>query len=58
VSYYYINSLLNKKRNSSLFAKYHLGLYLIKNTPLVFNIGIPFKVNLTLIPQRYNYGYT
>jgi hypothetical protein len=24
----------------------------------VLNIGTPFKVNLTLIPWRYDYSYT
>ena len=37
MSYYYINSLLNKEWNGGLFIRYHLGLYLIKNTPLAPN---------------------
>ena len=47
--YYYISSLLNKEKNSSLFIKYYLGLYLIKDIPLVLNISIPSKVSLLLI---------
>ena len=49
MSYYYASSLLNKEWNGGLFIRYYLGLYLIKNTLLTLNIGIPFKVNSPLI---------
>ena len=58
MSYYYINSLFNKEWNGDLSIKYYLGLYPIKNIPLVPNIGTSFKVNLLPISQRYNYSYT
>ena len=44
-SYYYTNSLLNKEWNGGLFIKYYLGLYLIRDTLLMLNTGILFKVN-------------
>ena len=37
--------------------RYYLGLYLIRDTPLVLDIGISFKVNSPLIFQGYDYGY-
>ena len=49
ISYYYTNSLLNKKWNGGLFIKYYLGLHPIKNILLTLNTGIPFKVNLSPI---------
>ena len=49
MSYYYANSLFNKEWNGGLFIRYYLGLYLIRDTPLVLNIGIPFRVNSPLI---------
>ena len=58
MSYYYTNSLLNKEWNGGLFIKYYLGLYLIKDIPLILNIGILFKVNSPLISCKYNYSYT
>ena len=52
MSYYCINSLLNKEWKGGLFIKYYLDLYLIRDIPLALNIGIPFKVNSPLIPQN------
>ena len=50
VSYYCTSSLLNKEWNGSLFIKYYLGLYLIRNTFLVLDIGTLFRVNSPPIP--------
>ena len=36
--------------------RYYLGLYLIRDVPLVLDIGIPFRVNSPPISQRYDYG--
>jgi hypothetical protein len=58
MSYYYTKSLLNKEWNGSLFIRYYLGLYLIKNVLLTLNTSILFRVNSLLISQRYNYSYT
>ena len=38
--------------------KYYLGLYPIRDIPLIPNISIPFKANSSLISRRYNYGHT
>ena len=57
MSYYCASSLLNKEWNGSLFVRYYVGLYPIRDVPLVLDIGILFRVNSLLIFQKYDYGY-